>query len=191
LRAEPEKVAFWRQRLGLGVGKPVIGLVWQGNPNSPAEAGRSLVSPAALAPLAASGNFRLIALQKLDEGDYSAADTPSGWTVDGVDFALDYPAPDMDAGRDAFIDTAAIMQSLDAVVSVCTAPLHLAGALGLPAFGLLKSVPDWRWMLDRPDTPWYPTMRLLRQQPGEGYGPVIGRLAGLLADLDVSRLRRG
>ena len=81
----------------------------------------------------------------------------------------------MDSGPDAFVDTAAIMAGLDLFVSVCTAPLHLAGALGRPTLALLKAVPDWRWMMERTDTPWYPSMELVRQALGEDYGPVIIR----------------
>jgi len=75
---------------------------------------------------------------------------------------------DFDAGPDAFADSAAVMQSLDLVISSDTGLAHLAGALGRPVWVALKRVPDWRWMLDRADTPWYPTMRLFRQTaPGD------------------------
>lgn len=76
------------------------------------------------------------------------------------------------------------MAGLDLVVSVCTAPLHLAGALGRPTIALLKTVPDWRWMMDRQDTPWYPAMRLVRQQAGEPtFAEAIARA------VDVARKR--
>src|SRR4029077_11736213 len=72
-----------------------------------------------------------------------------------------------------FSDTAALIQNLDLVISVDTAVAHLAGAMGKTVWVLLPFVPDWRWMLDRADSPWYPTMRLYRQsRTGDWTGPV-------------------
>jgi Flp pilus assembly protein TadD len=175
LSAEPAEMLRWQDRLALDRSQPTIGFVWQGNPNSPAERGRSLPSPDLLAPFAALEGVRLIALQFLPEEALEPAETPSGWRVKGLSFLMEHPGPDMDRGADAFVDTAAIMASLDLIVSVCTAPLHLAGALGRPTMALLKAVPDWRWLLDRPDTPWYPAMGLVRQGRGEDFVPVIAR----------------
>jgi hypothetical protein len=153
----------------------VIGFVWQGNPNSPVERGRSLPSAELLAPFSDLESARLIALQMLPEEALEPADTPSGWRVRGLSFTLEHPGPATDRGADAFVDTAAIMAGLDLFVSVCTAPLHLSGALGRPTIAMLKAVPDWRWMMDKSDTPWYPSMELVRQLRGEDFGPVIGR----------------
>jgi len=184
LSAEPQRALEWARRLDLGSGRKVIGLVWQGNPNSPAERGRSLASAEMLNPFSQIQGARLLALQKLPLEALEAADTPSGWKVRGLTFTLEHPGPDADTGPDAFIDTAAIMAGLDLVVSVCTAPLHLAGALGRPTIALLRTVPDWRWMMDRQDTPWYPAMRLVRQQPGEPtYAEAIARA------VDMARAR--
>ena len=70
---------------------------------------------------------------------------------------------DFDAGADAFVDSAALLQCLDLVIAADTSITHLAGALGRPAWVALTLVPDWRWMLERADSPWYPTVRLFRQ----------------------------
>ncbi|MBB4006817.1 tetratricopeptide repeat protein [Allorhizobium taibaishanense] len=173
LVARPELVAHWRERLALRDGEKAIGFVWRGNPLSPAERGRSLSGPEQLAPFAALAQTRLIALQKLDESVLEKADTPSGYKVAGLDFTLEHPGPDFDAGADAFLDTAAVLVQLSAFVSVCTAPLHLAGALGVPTIGLLKKVPDWRWGLQGATSPWYPSMRLCRQrEAGDFSGPI-------------------
>lgn len=173
LKPQPDRVALWRERLALRDGEKVIGFVWRGNPLSPAEKGRSLSGPEQLAPFAALAQTRLIALQKLDESALDKADTPSGYKVAGLDFTLEHPGPDFDAGADAFLDTAAVLVQLSAFVSVCTAPLHLAGGLGVPTIGLLKKVPDWRWGLQGTATPWYPSMRLCRQQDaGDFSGPI-------------------
>ena len=96
--------------------------------------------------------MRLISLQKND-GAEQLEDLPAGMSVERL-------GDDYDAGPDAFVDAAAVMQSLDLVISSDTALLHLAGALGRPAWALLRDIPDWRWLLTRGDSPWYPTMRL-------------------------------
>jgi len=79
-----------------------------------------------------------------------------------------------------FVETAGAVESLDLVVTVDTSVAHLAGALGKPVWVLLPSVPDWRWLLDREDSPWYPTMRLFRQIGNEGWGGVVSRVAAEL-----------
>lgn len=86
-----------------------------------------------------------------------------------------------------FVDTGALLLNLDLLISVDTAPVHLAGALARPVWTLLSFCPDWRWLADRMDTPWYPTMRLFRQsEPGE-WGPVVDRIA---TDLRIEMTRR-
>jgi tetratricopeptide (TPR) repeat protein len=190
LSAEPALALEWAERLRLDGSRPAIGFVWQGNPKSPAERGRSLPSAEAFAPFASLEGVRLIALQMLPAEALEPADTPSGWRVAGLSFTLEHPGPDADRGTDAFVDTAAIMAGLDLFVSVCTAPLHLAGALGRPSLALLKTVPDWRWMMERTDTPWYPSMGLVRQARGEDYGPAIGRAVDTARQMFLVRRRR-
>jgi hypothetical protein len=82
-----------------------------------------------------------------------------------------------------FEDTAAILTLLDVLVSVDSSPVHLAGALGCPAWVMLPFVPDWRWLLDRQDTPWYPSVRLFRQQVAGQWLPVIESIAAALGEL--------
>ena len=79
------------------------------------------------------------------------------------------------------MNAAAIMQNLDLVISVDTAIAHLAGALGVKVWMMLPKVPDWRWLLDRDDTPWYPTMRLFRQSRAGDWSRVVARLKDELA----------
>jgi len=84
---------------------------------------------------------------------------------------------DFDAGPDAFLDAAAVMECLDLVVTCDTSVAHLAGALGQPVWIALRYVPDWRWMFDRSDSPWYPTMRLFRQKRWGDWGGVFREIA--------------
>jgi tetratricopeptide (TPR) repeat protein len=103
---------------------------------------------------------RLISLQK-HHGLDQLANLPAGAKVETL-------GEDFDSGPDAFIDTAAAMSNLDLIITADTSTAHLAGALGCPTWVALKYVPDWRWLLDRNDSPWYPTMRLFRQEtPGD------------------------
>jgi hypothetical protein len=83
----------------------------------------------------------------------------------------------IDEASGAFMDTAAIMASLDLVISSDTAIPHLAGAVGVPVWLALPQVPDWRWLLEREDTPWYPSMRLFRQTRFGGWDDVFARMA--------------
>jgi Flp pilus assembly protein TadD len=149
LFAEPDRVALWKDRIGPSGFR--IGINWQGFPGRFEDKGRSLPL-SAFAPLAAMQGVRLISLQK-DAGEQQLA---------ASDFAVETLAG-LDDGPDAFLDTAAVMANLDLIVTSDTSIAHLAGALGRPVWVVLRRVPDWRWMLDRADSPWYPTMRLFRQ----------------------------
>jgi ADP-heptose:LPS heptosyltransferase len=86
-----------------------------------------------------------------------------------------------------FEDTAAILHLADLLISVDSSPVHLAGAMGRPVWVLLPFVPDWRWLLDRDDTPWYPGMRLLRQPERAAWAPVIARAAADLTQWVAER----
>ncbi len=169
LSVEPERVQRWRDRLAARPGFKV-GIAWQGNPASNADLGRS-TRLAAMAPLAEVPGVRLVSLQK-------GAGTEQLWNFGPVEEF----GPSFDAGADAFLDTAAVMQSLDLVISVDSAPAHLAGALARPVWIALKSVPDWRWMLGREDTPWYPTARLFRQDKAGDWHGVFQRMATALRE---------
>jgi ADP-heptose:LPS heptosyltransferase len=84
----------------------------------------------------------------------------------------------VDIGKDLtdFAETAAALANLDLLISVDTAPAHLAGALGMPVWVMLAHLPDWRWMLEREDSPWYPTMRLFRQSAPRNWDDPIRRI---------------
>ena len=92
---------------------------------------------------------------------------------------------DFDAGDDAFLDAAAVIENLDLVISSDTSIAHLAGALGRPSGWRSNSVPDWRWLLERPDSPWYPTMRLFRQQARDDWRGVFSEIERALRELRI------
>jgi tetratricopeptide (TPR) repeat protein len=166
LQAEPERVAAWRQRLGEHGFR--IGVSWQGKTKGVNDPYRSFPL-AALAPLAALPGVRLISLQK-GEGSEQLAMLPAGMAVERLGEAFD-------AGFDAFIDSAAVMEACDLIVTCDTSIAHLAGALGRPTWTALRDVPDWRWLLERQDSPWYPTMTLYRQPRFEDWDSVFAAMA--------------
>jgi tetratricopeptide (TPR) repeat protein len=169
LRAQPERVRHWAEKIGAEGFK--IGVCWQG---AGSIAGRSF-PPAALAAISQIEDLRLISLQK-GEGTEQLARLPPGMKIESL-------GEDFDAGVDAFCDSAAVMQSLDLVISCDTALAHLAGALGRPAWLALKYVPDWRWFLKTSRSPWYPDLTLFRQ-------PAPGDWTAVFAQME-SRLRSG
>jgi ADP-heptose:LPS heptosyltransferase len=85
--------------------------------------------------------------------------------------------PDFDAGDQAFLDSAAVIQNLDLVITSDTALAHLAGALGRPCWVALQKIPDWRWLLERSDTPWYAKTRLFRQKTRGDWAGVFAEIA--------------
>ncbi len=171
LGAEPKRAERWAARIGDSGFK--VGVVWQGNPDPEADVARS-VPLAAFAPLAATGGVRLIALQK-GFGVEQLDALPPGMRVETL-------GEDFDAGPDAFVDTAAAMTHLDLIVTCDTSIAHLAGALGRPVWVALKKNAEWRWLRDRGDSPWYPTMRLFRQKTHGDWSGVFAQMAEALAE---------
>ena len=177
LRADPRRVETWERGLPRSTFR--VGLAWQGSKSDP----ERWIRLAELAPLGRIPGVTLVALQKKDGLDQLAG-IPDDMHVVTL-------GPDFDAGPDAFMDTAAVMMSLDLVISIDTGVAHLAGALGRPLWIMLKRVPEWRWLLDRADSPWYPTARLFRQRKTGEWGPVIEDVAGELARLVATRVETG
>jgi hypothetical protein len=104
---------------------------------------------------------------------------------------LDF-ASGLDEAAGAFMDTAAIMKNVDLVISADTAVAHLAGALGVPVWVALPLVPDWRWLLERDDSPWYPTVRLFRQRQLGNWEDVFVRIAAKLKGAtDATGIKHG
>ncbi len=170
LQAEPWRAATWRALIGDHGFR--IGVSWQGLPHGTVERGRSFPL-AQLAEIAAMPGVRLISLQK-NAGSEQLDTLPPGMVVETLGDGLD-------AGADAFLDSAAVMESLDLVITSDTAIAHLAGALGRPVWVALQHVPDWRWFLDRADSPWYPTMTLFRQPLRGDWASVFAAMHARLA----------
>jgi tetratricopeptide (TPR) repeat protein len=183
LTADAVRVAAWAPSLQRVPGFRV-GIAWQGNVQVERliwARGRS-IPLAALAPLADLPGVSLVSLQKGPGAEQLN-------TVAFRDRVLDL-GEGLDRGSDAFLDTAAVMAGLDLVISSDTAIAHLAGALARPTWVALNASPDWRWLLDRTDSPWYPTMRLFRQSGGSsGWDAVVKDLVTALAALVTRRSR--
>jgi tetratricopeptide (TPR) repeat protein len=184
----PEPVAaIWRDRIGEADGLRV-GVRWQGNPGHPNDALRSC-RLADLLPIARIPGVRLFSLQT-DRAPAPASPSeanPTGVGSYSGSFPKDLdPSPkepdliDLAPELSDFLDTAAAIQALDLVITVDTAVAHVAGALARPTWVLLSAVPDWRWLLGRGDSPWYPGMRLFRQTTPGRWDDVIQSVAAAL-----------
>jgi tetratricopeptide (TPR) repeat protein len=154
LSVEPERVEKWKRKIGDDGIK--VGICWQGSTTAYAVKLQRSFPLEMFRQLAQMPGVRLISLQKSDGTD-QLSHLPGGMKVETL-------GEEFDAGPDAFLDSAAAMRALDLVITTDTALAHLAGALACPVWTVLKHVPDWRWLLERSDSPWYPSMRLFRQR---------------------------
>ena len=162
LRVETSLTEPWRQKVRDSGGKFNVGVVWSGNPKHSRDQHRS-IPLSAFEPLFRLPGVRFHSLQK----DQPAAQFRE-FQIRNPQSAISN-VPDLSD----LADTAALITNLDLVISVDTSVAHLAGALGKPVWVLLPFIPDWRWMLDRSDSPWYPSMRLFRQsRSGDWEGPI-------------------
>jgi tetratricopeptide (TPR) repeat protein len=169
LTADPARIEHWRDRLSstLPAGVTRIGLAWTGRPTHPNDRRRSLPL-ARFAALGQAGPAAFVSLQKpLPARDQDAMGRFAGM-IDLAEALTD------------FGETAALIENLDLVISVDTSIGHLAGALGKPTWMLIPKAADWRWMLDREDSPWYPSLRLFRQQKAGDWDAPIERLRAAL-----------
>jgi tetratricopeptide (TPR) repeat protein len=164
--ADPSEVQKWQDRLRNAIGRIKVGLVWAGLFPE-----KKSVSFDLFSPLLKLDNITFYSLQK-GEASVQTKHFPRG--VNFIDFT--------DAIED-LSDTAAVIMNLDLVISVDTSVAHLAGALAKPVWNLLPFSPDWRWMLNREDSPWYPTMRLFRQPAPGDWGSVIAKVEDELLKL--------
>jgi len=178
LSVEPELAERWRRELS-GLSGLKVGIAWQGSPRHYQDRIRSFPL-ASFEVLAKLDGVSLVSLQK----HFGREQIPA--------FASRFPLLDLGARLDepdnTYLDTPAVLRSLDLVITPDTSLAHAAGALGVPVWLALPSVPEFRWMLDRDDSPWYPTMRLFRQKRPGDWGEVFGRMA---AELTLLKERKG
>ncbi len=163
--ADPSLVQRWRQEVSTAIGFNV-GIAWRGSSRHKKDRERS-VNLETLAPLAAVPGVRLFSLQ-VGPGREELAAPGNRFDVTDLGGRFD---------PESFADVAAVMQSLALVITVDSALAHVAGALGTPVWVALPFSPDWRWLLEREDNPWYPTMRLFRQSQAGRWPEVFERMA--------------
>ncbi|HYO10812.1 MAG TPA: tetratricopeptide repeat-containing glycosyltransferase family protein [Tepidisphaeraceae bacterium] len=164
---DPARAVRWREELKLSQGVRNVGLVWAGSAVHKNDRNRSM-RLGDLASLATVEDVRWISLQVGPASEQLRA-PPPGLMIEEVGSRLT-----------DFSDTAALVTELDLLISVDTSPAHVAGALGRPVWLLLPRVPDFRWLLDRADSPWYPSMRLFRQPAAGAWEPVVRAVAEAL-----------
>ena len=166
LKADEGLATKWSERLA-AYEKFRVGFVWAGNPKHTNDRNRSLAIEH-IRPLVERDEIDAFSLQVGRNGE---ATSVFGDQI--IDLASDLTS---------FAETAAAMKNMDLIISVDTSPLHVAGALGRPVWGLIPFVPDWRWLLERTDSPWYPTLQLFRQDDDKLWEPVISRVAEALVE---------
>ena len=181
LQADPELVTHARDRLS-GIEGFRVGICWQGNPTYARDPIRSFPLSMFRA-LADVPGVRLISVQKYE----GVEQLP---TIAGQ-FEVIELGPEYDVESGAFMNAAAVMKNLDLMIAPDTALLHLAGALAVPVWAAISAEPAWRWMLERTDSPWYPTMRLFRQSRAGDWGVLFGRMAEALRAEAAGHQRHG
>jgi len=173
LAPDPADQQAWAQKLVQRTGgrRPLVGLVWAGRPTHPNDSRRS-IRLADLAPLAGISGVTFVSLQKVTpQRDAEVRAGVFGGMLEVADELTD------------FGQTAALVANLDLVITVDSAAGHLAGALGKPVWVMMPEPSDWRWLLDRADSPWYPSMKMFRQaKPGDWAG-VIAEITQSLSSL--------
>ena len=173
LAATPEKLGHWKTQIEAvpqdttQAKNKRVGIVWAGNPNHVLDRYRS-IRLATLKPLLGLAGVTWYSVQKGDRERESEG------------LAHEYDLHTLGPAIDDFTDTLAILQTLDLLITVDTSVAHLAGAAGLPVWLLAPAYPEWRWLTNRTDSPWYPSMRLFRQQELGEWDPVVKEVRAAL-----------
>jgi tetratricopeptide (TPR) repeat protein len=172
-RPAQDRLEKWREKMGPPTGKPRIGIAWAGNSNFFGDRTRSLKLDQ-LRDILSLEKFQFISLQK----------GPAAEQIHEMGFAE--RLLDLGSQFNDFADTAAVMSMCDLILTTDTSVPHLAGAMGRPLWVMLQYVPDWRWLLDRDDSPWYPSARLFRQKTLYDWDEVIARVTQSLDSLQIA-----
>lgn len=163
------RVEAWRTRLAAVPGRLRVGVVWAGNPDHQNDCNRSM-PVGALAPLATQPGVALFSLQ-VGARAADLSQLPPGMITD------------LSAELTDFAETGAAVSALDLVIAVDTSVIHLAAALGRPTWLLLSTVAEWRWLRNREDSPWYPTLRLFRQRGYRDWDELVARVVEAVSSL--------
>jgi tetratricopeptide (TPR) repeat protein len=175
IKSSPEKEYFWGKKL-VPTSQLRVGLVWSGDPRHQNDKHRSIALAELLAAL--PSGFEYVSLQSdIRDSDRQALENND---------RLVHFAPEL---KD-FSDTAALCAQMDVVVCVDTSVAHLSGAMGKPTFLLLPYNPDWRWLLERTDSPWYPTMKLFRQEQLGSWQSALEKVSADLLGLEKRRFKK-
>ena len=174
LHTPQDKSDAWRERMSAWNGKLKVGIAWAGSRQQVNNVNRSM-RLSELAPLMKMPGVQCFSLQKGDAGSWTHVEAGPAELVD------------LTGQWEDFTDSAAMLQDLDLVITVDTAVAHLAGAIGQPVWVMLAPNADWRWLLDREDSPWYPGMRLFRRGFGEARAAQVGRVAAALRERVAGR----
>ena len=167
---DDNRVSFWQKQLAASARSKTVGLVWRGNSSYKNDRFRSATLKDLLPFIASHESIQFVTLQKgITDAERNALKDCSNVRI------LDDELIDFD-------ETAAVMCNMDIVISVDTGPAHLSGALGKTTWILLPFVGEWRWMVDRADSPWYPTVRLFRQKSIGNWAEVISNVNTALAE---------
>jgi Tetratricopeptide repeat len=176
LHADPARVALWKQRLDglVPEGFRRVGVIWAGRPTHNNDRNRSALLTDFL-PIANVPGIALLALQKGPK------------TGQAGEYYGRAPLINVGAEIQDYDDTMAILENIERLVTVDTSVAHLAGAMGRPVWIMLPRAPDWRWLLERGDSPWYPTVRLFRQTQVRRWDDVAQRIAAALREEGAGR----
>lgn len=177
LKVHPKWPEKWQARLAQAAGDRLkVGLVWSGFKNHKSDAKRSIVL-SKFAPLLNQKGIAWVSLQKMDAAKPQVNPAETAGMIDWMSEIND------------FADTAGLVSELDLVISIDTSVAHLAGAMGKPVWMLNRFESEWRWMRDREDSPWYPTMRIFNQKTAGDWEEVLSRVSAALSSFSISGSR--
>lgn len=177
LKVRPKWPEKWHNRLAEVAGDRLkIGLVWSGFKNHKSDAKRS-IALSKFAPLLNQKGIAWVSLQKMDAAKPQVIPSETAGMIDWMCEIND------------FADTAGLVSQLDLVISIDTSVAHLAGAMGKPVWMLNRFESEWRWMRDREDSPWYPTMRIFNQKTAGDWEEVLSRVSTALATFSTSSIK--
>lgn len=176
MQADQQLIEYWKEKIKNDPNFKV-GLCWaSGNDKGFVPQGKRSIHLQTFAPIA---NMKNVAVYSLQKGEHALKQ------LNEINFNIVDFGPTFDKKNGAFMDTAALMQNLDLIISIDTSVAHLAGALNVPTITLLPFTPDPRWMLDRTDSPWYPSMTLMRNERDNNWNNLIEKVVNKIENMKI------